>query len=165
MPEGWVEKYLMRKDVNPNTDSVLWNAMIHPILQMRFKGATWYQGLLSKKRNKKRSLLKHFTKGESNQLEPTAYGCRFPGFFSFFSLFDQSMRKSFKSFQIAMISDWRAKFNSTLPFHFVQLAGFFSLLIFCLLFKNCFLVANMTTLSSEKIKFFLVPFSLTLSPF
>ncbi len=29
---------------SPNTPSVLWNAMIHPLLNMRFAGAAWYQG-------------------------------------------------------------------------------------------------------------------------
>eukprot|EP01122_Echinamoeba_exundans_P010588 TRINITY_DN3993_c0_g1_i1.p1 TRINITY_DN3993_c0_g1~~TRINITY_DN3993_c0_g1_i1.p1 ORF type:complete len:315 (+),score=31.81 TRINITY_DN3993_c0_g1_i1:74-946(+) len=31
-------------DANPNQNSVLWNAMIHPLLPMRLKGAIWYQG-------------------------------------------------------------------------------------------------------------------------
>lgn len=39
--------------------------------------------------------------GEANAGDPTSYACRFP----------------------AMISDWRRKFNLTLPFYFVQLAG------------------------------------------
>ena len=29
---------------SPNDPSVLWNAMIHPFLNMTIKGAVWYQG-------------------------------------------------------------------------------------------------------------------------
>uniref|UniRef100_H2ZGF6 Sialate O-acetylesterase domain-containing protein n=1 Tax=Ciona savignyi TaxID=51511 RepID=H2ZGF6_CIOSA len=32
------------KQVNPSQNSVLWNAMIHPLLNMTIKGAIWYQG-------------------------------------------------------------------------------------------------------------------------
>lgn len=39
--------------------SILWNAMIHPLLPMRFTGAVWYQG-------------------EANAGNPTSYACRFP---------------------------------------------------------------------------------------
>ena len=31
-------------DINQNNNSVLWNAMIHPLLNMTIKGAIWYQG-------------------------------------------------------------------------------------------------------------------------
>lgn len=37
----------------------LWNAMIHPLLPMRFSGAVWYQG-------------------EANSKEPEDYACQFP---------------------------------------------------------------------------------------
>ena len=37
----------------------LWNAMIHPLLPMRFVGAVWYQG-------------------EANAGNPSSYSCRFP---------------------------------------------------------------------------------------
>lgn len=37
----------------------LWNAMIHPLLPMRFTAAVWYQG-------------------EANVADPTSYACRFP---------------------------------------------------------------------------------------
>ena len=37
----------------------LWNAMIHPLIQMRFAAALWYQG-------------------ESNADDPESYSCRFP---------------------------------------------------------------------------------------
>jgi len=42
-----------------NNASVLWNAMIYPLLPMRFKMALWYQG-------------------EANAGNPTNYACRFP---------------------------------------------------------------------------------------
>lgn len=29
----------------PSKNSVLWNAMIHPLLNMTIKGAIWYQGI------------------------------------------------------------------------------------------------------------------------
>jgi len=41
------------------SNSQLWNAMIYPFLNMRFTGATWYQG-------------------EANAGNPTSYACRFP---------------------------------------------------------------------------------------
>lgn len=45
---------------NPyNMDSVLWNAMIHPLLNMTINGIIWYQG-------------------ESNHYEPKLYSCLFP---------------------------------------------------------------------------------------
>lgn len=44
---------------NPNEPSVLWNAMIVPLLQMRIRGAIWYQG-------------------ESNVGGARAYACQFP---------------------------------------------------------------------------------------
>ncbi len=31
----------------PTGDSILWNAMIHPLLNMTIKGAIWYQGKLT----------------------------------------------------------------------------------------------------------------------
>ncbi|VEU37517.1 unnamed protein product [Pseudo-nitzschia multistriata] len=37
----------------------LWNAMIHPLVNMRFAGSVWYQG-------------------ESNAFDPESYACRFP---------------------------------------------------------------------------------------
>lgn len=40
-------------------DTQLWNAMIHPLLPMRFTGALWYQG-------------------EANAGDPASYACRFP---------------------------------------------------------------------------------------
>ncbi|XP_078688520.1 sialate O-acetylesterase-like isoform X2 [Branchiostoma floridae x Branchiostoma belcheri] len=44
----------------PGEHSVLWNAMIHPLLNMTIMGAIWYQG-------------------ESNTPEPDSYSCSFPG--------------------------------------------------------------------------------------
>jgi len=32
---------------NPQANSVLWNAMVHPLLNMTIKGAVWYQGMYS----------------------------------------------------------------------------------------------------------------------
>jgi sialate O-acetylesterase len=74
---------ILFNDPDPNNSSVLFNGMIAPILPMRFKLATWYQG-------------------ESNAADPNGYMCKFP----------------------AMISDWRVKFNLTLPFFFVQVAAY-----------------------------------------
>lgn len=34
----------MLKSLSPQENSVLWNAMIHPMLNMTLKGAIWYQG-------------------------------------------------------------------------------------------------------------------------
>lgn len=48
-----------REDPNPHTPSVLWNAMIHPFLNMSIKGAIWYQG-------------------EANAGSPYSYNCTFP---------------------------------------------------------------------------------------
>jgi len=47
------------KGVNPNQPSVLWNAMIVPLLNMRVSGALWYQG-------------------EANVGEAQYYSCAFP---------------------------------------------------------------------------------------
>ena len=33
-----------KQQINKNSPSVLWNAMIFPFLNMTIKGATWYQG-------------------------------------------------------------------------------------------------------------------------
>ena len=30
---------------NPNQNSVLYNAMIHPLIRLSIKGALWYQGI------------------------------------------------------------------------------------------------------------------------
>lgn len=46
-------------EANDIGDSTLWNAMIHPLLPMRFTGALWYQG-------------------EANSHNATSYACRFP---------------------------------------------------------------------------------------
>jgi sialate O-acetylesterase len=37
-------KSLATRQINPNQNSVLWNAMIVPLLPMRVRGAIWYQG-------------------------------------------------------------------------------------------------------------------------
>jgi len=49
----------VQADPDPNTPSVLWNGMINPIVQMRVRGAVWYQG-------------------EANAANPVNYACRFP---------------------------------------------------------------------------------------
>jgi len=96
------EKPIGGTQVNPNQPSVLWNAMIVPLLTMRSRGihggggfrvililllgAIWYQG-------------------EANVGQPTYYSCEFP----------------------AMITDWRTKWGedaSTFQFDFVQLAAY-----------------------------------------
>jgi len=48
---------------NPNTPSVLWNAMIVPLLPMTIRGATWYQG-------------------EANSGQGQFYSCAFPAMIS-----------------------------------------------------------------------------------
>lgn len=53
----WMHDHTNSKDGPQATQ--LWNAMIHPLLPMRFTGALWYQG-------------------ESNSADPTSYACRFP---------------------------------------------------------------------------------------
>jgi hypothetical protein len=35
---------------NPNRNSVLYNAMIHPLIRLSIKGALWYQGKKTKAR-------------------------------------------------------------------------------------------------------------------
>jgi len=49
----------VQDDPNPDTPSVLWNGMINPIVQMKVRGAVWYQG-------------------EANAGNPANYACRFP---------------------------------------------------------------------------------------
>ncbi len=66
-----------------HTPTVLYNAMIHPLVPYALKGVIWYQG-------------------ESNADRAHQYQTLFP----------------------AMIQDWRAKWDSPMGFHFVQLANF-----------------------------------------
>ncbi|CAI8011165.1 Sialate O-acetylesterase [Geodia barretti] len=47
------------KAPSPDQPSVLWNAMIYPLLNMTIKGAVWYQG-------------------EANAGDPSTYNCTFP---------------------------------------------------------------------------------------
>ncbi|XP_078607954.1 sialate O-acetylesterase-like [Branchiostoma floridae x Branchiostoma japonicum] len=55
------ESVELKDDVPPSEPSVLWNAMIHPLLNMTITGAIWYQG-------------------ESNTWRhPDSYSCSFPG--------------------------------------------------------------------------------------
>ena len=61
---GQAEKPLSRQHarlagVTLKGPTQLWNAMIHPLLPMRFAGAVWYQG-------------------EANAGNPPSYACRFP---------------------------------------------------------------------------------------
>ncbi len=57
-PKGMpTNEYLVLPD--PVSSTQLWNAMIHPLLPMRFTAALWYQG-------------------EANSNDPTSYACRFP---------------------------------------------------------------------------------------
>ena len=39
-----IEPYTNEDPSNPNSNSVLYNAMIHPLVRMSIKGALWYQG-------------------------------------------------------------------------------------------------------------------------
>lgn len=96
--------------------SVLWNAMIHPLLNMTIKGALWYQGNISEQqlsscveqRCAKTAIgLLLFIPGEANSgYNRDKYNCSFP----------------------AMIDDWRMAFHQgsegqtaiDFPFGFVQ---------------------------------------------
>ncbi|NWW13972.1 SIAE acetylesterase, partial [Oreocharis arfaki] len=104
----------------PQTPSVLWNAMIHPLLNMTLRGVAWYQGeppFLSP--GVEQPLLSHraltspsfWGTGEANALLHTdQYNCTFP----------------------ALIADWRRAFHAgsagqtklLLPFGFVQLSTY-----------------------------------------
>ncbi|KAF1436287.1 Sialate O-acetylesterase, partial [Spheniscus mendiculus] len=104
----------------PQTPSVLWNAMIHPLLNMTLRGVAWYQGKLpppspawsspplSRRALTGPSLL---GTGEANAfLHTDRYNCTFP----------------------ALIADWRWAFHvgsagqtePLLPFGFVQLSTY-----------------------------------------
>lgn len=93
--------------------SVLWNAMIHPLLNMTIKGALWYQGNTSEERFVFCIAPAHtvglllFIPGEANSAyNRDKYNCTFP----------------------AMIDDWRMAFHQgsggqtalDFPFGFVQ---------------------------------------------
>jgi len=56
-------RFKVQADPDPNTPSVLWNGMINPIVQMKVRGAVWYQG-------------------EANAADPVNYACRFPAMIS-----------------------------------------------------------------------------------
>ncbi|NWY15040.1 SIAE acetylesterase, partial [Aphelocoma coerulescens] len=104
----------------PRTPSVLWNAMIHPLLNMTLRGVAWYQGeppFLSP--GVEQPPLSHqalispsfWGTGEDNTLLHTdQYNCTFP----------------------ALIADWRRAFHAgsagqteqLLPFGFVQLSTY-----------------------------------------
>lgn len=49
---GTVRKLFYSENDAPTENSVLWNAMIHPILNMTIKGAIWYQGEANARRNR-----------------------------------------------------------------------------------------------------------------
>lgn len=90
--------YTDEDQVNPNQNSVLWNAMIFPFLSMTIKGAIWYQG-------------------ESNVPEPAYYACAFPAMI-------QDWRGN-KNLNLKMIIDkWDMTHNLDFPFLFVQLAAY-----------------------------------------
>ncbi|NWH70634.1 SIAE acetylesterase, partial [Piaya cayana] len=101
----------------PQTPSVLWNAMIHPLLNMTLRGVAWYQG--KPPTFYPQTLLSHQTltvpffsgSGEANAfLNTDRYNCTFP----------------------ALINDWRWAFHTgsagqmepLLPFGFVQLSTY-----------------------------------------
>ncbi|NWX28044.1 SIAE acetylesterase, partial [Notiomystis cincta] len=103
----------------PQMLSVLWNAMIHPLLNMTLRGVAWYQGespFLSPRAEKPplshRALTPSFWgTGEANAfLHTDQYNCTFP----------------------ALIADWRRAFHTgsagqtepLLPFGFVQLSTY-----------------------------------------
>lgn len=45
----WVFSDMPREE-SKNNNSVLWNAMIHPLISMTIKGAIWYQGKTARPR-------------------------------------------------------------------------------------------------------------------
>ncbi|NXR13762.1 SIAE acetylesterase, partial [Semnornis frantzii] len=86
----------------PQAPSVLWNAMIHPLLRMALRGIAWYQGKPPKREG---------LGGEANAfLHREHYSCSFP----------------------ALIADWRRTAHAAsagqsqplLPFGFVQLSTY-----------------------------------------
>ena len=98
---------------NPNRNSVLYNAMIHPLIRLSIKGALWYQGKKTSRHSGPFSFLqiifgifKILFKGESNGgYNRDQYQCTFP----------------------AMISEWRKLWSTytptsgSFPFGFMQL--------------------------------------------
>ncbi|NXY20842.1 SIAE acetylesterase, partial [Atrichornis clamosus] len=104
----------------PQTPSVLWNAMIHPLLNMTLRGVAWYQGeppFLSPQGGATPAAHQALTgpsfwgTGEANAfLHTDQYNCTFP----------------------ALIADWRQAFHTgsagqtepLLPFGFVQLSTY-----------------------------------------
>ncbi|NWW36821.1 SIAE acetylesterase, partial [Panurus biarmicus] len=104
----------------PQTPSVLWNAMIHPLLNMTLRGVAWYQGeppFLSPRVQQPPLSHQALTSpsfwgtGEANAfLNTDQYNCTFP----------------------ALIADWRRAFHTgsagqtepLLPFGFVQLSTY-----------------------------------------
>lgn len=124
---------IMEKVEGPGTPSVLWNAMMHPLINMTIKGAIWYQGEANSgtvlaimlgiiklnvlfviyKYNALRKVCAWISKMGTSVIctvgSPNSYNCTFP----------------------AMIDDWRAKWyngsrNQTKPlfFGFVQVSSY-----------------------------------------
>ncbi|NXF93581.1 SIAE acetylesterase, partial [Eubucco bourcierii] len=92
----------------PQAPSVLWNAMIHPLLRMALRGIAWYQGKPSKREGLGGASP---SRGEANAfLHRERYSCSFP----------------------ALIADWRRTAHAAsagqsqplLPFGFVQLSTY-----------------------------------------
>jgi len=85
-----IRKKVQAKD--PNDPSVLWNAMIVPILPMTITGATWYQG-------------------ESNAGQPNYYACGFPAMISDWRLkWGGDTSKTF-GFYFVQLAPWAANGN------------------------------------------------------
>jgi len=79
---------------NPNQPSVLWNAMIVPILPMSITGAIWYQG-------------------EANAGQPQYYSCAFPAMISDWRMkWGGTTSKEF-GFYFAQLAPWLAGADGT----------------------------------------------------
>ena len=102
----------------PGDPSVLWNAMMYPLLQMTIYGAIWYQGESNAGECSSAKKYNYFLVKLNTVLsvgDPPKYNCTFP----------------------AMIADWRDKWynttgqtNKTFPFGFVQVGKKIEILIF-----------------------------------
>ena len=42
--ESWLYDYFLEPDIDPTGNSLLWNAMIYPLLNTTIYGVIWYQG-------------------------------------------------------------------------------------------------------------------------
>jgi len=91
--------------LDPNHNSLLWNAMISPLLPMTIKGATWYQG-------------------EANAGQPKYYSCAFPAMIQDWNLkWGGGTSKKF-GFYFVQLGPWNAgDMNAEAETRLAQLAA------------------------------------------